>query len=951
MAFEVGAIKGVFALDDKFSKPMLSIYDSVNKTLTKVAEIPKIAGDAARKTAQEVSKASNTINGMSDRVQRLQNLLNKSQVGSVRFENLSKALRESQKELDKTTGSLNKMNPALAMAGSALAAFSAVGIVKGIVDITARFEKYQVVLTKTLGSQTDAVKAMDMIAKVAAKTPFSVDKLTDSFVKFANRGVRPSAEEIERLGDVASVVGKDFDQLTEAILDVSNSERWKELGIVSEQAGNKLRLSFKGVTVEGEKTVQGAKDLVVQLGKMQGVLGANDAISNSVVGKFSNLGDAVDALYLSVGKQLLPILTRAVEVLIDITTAISGFIERNKEAIKIIATFTSIIVAGVAAVKTYQITVVALQTVMAAFPGIAARAGAAMAVAFGPGSIALLAVAALATTYLTLKRNIEAVEDARLTAQQAINKEIVLNDKLDSSTKARIKSLREETKELLKGNLNAQQTEDYRIKLSALLTTLDKYGVTRAQITKGDNVADIGRLDKILKINDQIKTQNRLLEEGAILKDKADKGSGGPGFDFLPSRADIQAFGSEMEAAFGQVSKFASAAFDQMAARLGNKLQNVLNKGKIFDLLSDVYTRKQQEANQKELESYTALQNKELEAFKARQEAEIELERKRANESIAILSDEYIRRKELSDQEFADKKAKADLEFQNFVALEQMKFEAQREKIAQESADKEQRQIADALLQEDWKRYLESLEAGHNENLLLISQQKTDADTTLQAEEDKKRQDLQAANDAHLVELEKQKADKIAQAEADKEERIFRKQEEIKAKEKESNKKIALVKYAIDSAALQVQKQIARAQATMAFAMGTMQAVAMAPQTFGASLALIPLMASTYGLTLSSIAAQFVTPPAELFLNQGGIVPGAGMSDTVPARLTPGEMVVDRSTTQGLREMVADGGNKGNIQIIFQPGAIVNNGAMDDRAMDALSFEISRRLERSQSRG
>ena len=376
MAFEVGAIKGSFQLKDEFSKPMVAIYDSVNKTLNKIAEIPKVAGDVARKTVSEVSRASNTINGLSGRVQRLQNLLNKSQIGSERFKQLNSALVDTQKQLDKTTGSLNKMNPALALAGSTLAAFSAVSVIKGIVDITARFEKYEVVLTKTLGTQSEAVKAMTMIQKVAAKTPFSVDQLTGSFVKFANRGVKPSAEEIERLGDVASVLGQDFDKLTEAILDVSNSQRWTDLGIVSEQAGNKLRLSFKGVTVEGEKTVQGAKDLVVQLGKINGVLGANDAISRSAVGKFSNFDDAVNALQLSLGKFLLPTLKKIVEILIDVTNAVTGFIERNKELIKNIVLFATTFGTVIFAINLGTKAFVACPAIMTVVPALAIKTGA-----------------------------------------------------------------------------------------------------------------------------------------------------------------------------------------------------------------------------------------------------------------------------------------------------------------------------------------------------------------------------------------------------------------------------------------------------------------------------------------------------------------------------------------------------------------------------------------------
>jgi len=119
------------------------------------------------------------------------------------------------------------------------------------------------------------------------------------------------------------------------------------------------------------------------------------------------------------------------------------------------------------------------------------------------------------------------------------------------------------------------------------------------------------------------------------------------------------------------------------------------------------------------------------------------------------------------------------------------------------------------------------------------------------------------------------------------------------------------------------------------------------------TLGLSAIAASTYSLQMSSISSQFVLPPAELFLNSGGrVVPGAGMSDSVPARLTPGEMVIDRSTTEGLRDMVHSGriDKNATININFMAGSIQNNGAMDERAMDELSYAITRRLEREYSR-
>ena len=57
--------------------------------------------------------------------------------------------------------------------------------------------------------------------------------MTQSYITLANRGIKPTKEEIIKLGDLASSQGKDFNQLAEAMLDAQTGEfeRLKEFGI------------------------------------------------------------------------------------------------------------------------------------------------------------------------------------------------------------------------------------------------------------------------------------------------------------------------------------------------------------------------------------------------------------------------------------------------------------------------------------------------------------------------------------------------------------------------------------------------------------------------------------------------------------------------------------------------------------------------------------------------
>jgi len=117
-----------------------------------------------------------------------------------------------------------------------------------------KFQKYEKVLQTTLGTEQAMKAAMQDIQSFAASTPYSVDQLTDSYIKLTNRGMQPTMEEMQRYGDIAASQGKSFDQFTEAVLDAASGEfeRMKEFGIQASKQGNKVMLSFKGV----QKTVE-----------------------------------------------------------------------------------------------------------------------------------------------------------------------------------------------------------------------------------------------------------------------------------------------------------------------------------------------------------------------------------------------------------------------------------------------------------------------------------------------------------------------------------------------------------------------------------------------------------------------------------------------------------------------------------------------------------------------
>jgi len=132
-----------------------------------------------------------------------------------------KDIEKNTKETEAFSGAMGKMGGLIA---GAFAIGSVVSFGKAVVDITAEFQKFEAVLTNTLGSKSAAQDAMRQIQDFAAKTPFSVAELTNSYVKLANMGFKPTVDQMRQLGDVAASTGKTFDMLTEAIIDAQTGE-------------------------------------------------------------------------------------------------------------------------------------------------------------------------------------------------------------------------------------------------------------------------------------------------------------------------------------------------------------------------------------------------------------------------------------------------------------------------------------------------------------------------------------------------------------------------------------------------------------------------------------------------------------------------------------------------------------------------------------------------------
>lgn len=190
---------------------------------------------------------------------------------------------------------------------------------------TSSWQGYEVALKNSLGSQDLANKNLSVLEELAVRLPVGLNEVTESFSQLVNRGFKPTKDELANLSGFAAAQNKTFDQLIQAILDAEQGEleRLKEFGIQAKNEGNKVSVTFRGVTKTFEK---GAKDSATAFADLARELGSDKLNADkmqTLEGRMSNLGDQADSVARKFGETLLPVF----EGLLSLTSKFLGVID------------------------------------------------------------------------------------------------------------------------------------------------------------------------------------------------------------------------------------------------------------------------------------------------------------------------------------------------------------------------------------------------------------------------------------------------------------------------------------------------------------------------------------------------------------------------------------------------------------------------------------------------
>ncbi len=298
---------------------------------------------------------------------------------------------------------------------AALSAIAIEGVVSKIIAAQRSFDVMFASLKTMTGGADQAGKAFDRLRAFAAQTPFSLEQSVNGFVKLKALGLDPSERAMMSFGNTAAAMGKDLNQMIEAVADASTSEfeRLKEFGIKAKQEGDKVSLTFQGVTTTIGNNAAEITEYLTKIGEVN-FAGAMSERMKTLDGDISNLQDSLDGLYLSIaqsgfGEAVAAGVRKATEAIQEATTSIKqGGLTEYFDALKpylaaaevaVVALAGSIAAKLVASFVAMAVKAYAAATAVGAATVAAGAFSSVMAALGGPIGIAITALGLLALNW------------------------------------------------------------------------------------------------------------------------------------------------------------------------------------------------------------------------------------------------------------------------------------------------------------------------------------------------------------------------------------------------------------------------------------------------------------------------------------------------------------------------------------------------------------------------
>lgn len=207
-----------------------------------------------------------------------------------------------------------------------------VGLGALALDAAADFETLEARLETALGSSSLAKQTFEELRSFTKDLAITTEEAADSYIKLKNLGLDPTIEALKSYGNTAAAQGKSINQLIEAVADASTGEfeRLKEFGIKANQEGEKVTLTFQGMSTTIGNNAREIQKYLQDLGNTT-FAGALEKQANTFNGLIAIIKDNIRSTIAEFGKFELDALRPIAEGINDLFDRIRALSPETKK--------------------------------------------------------------------------------------------------------------------------------------------------------------------------------------------------------------------------------------------------------------------------------------------------------------------------------------------------------------------------------------------------------------------------------------------------------------------------------------------------------------------------------------------------------------------------------------------------------------------------------------------
>lgn len=248
----------------------------------------------------------------------------------------SRKLRNMRQDTKKETKSIGDSFKSIGSAWkSVIAGLTTGALASAVIGELKSTEKAVASFISATGSLTEARDQFEMLQQAARDTLQPFDALKTAALELKKNGIQATSQELKTFSQIAYGTGQSLETVSKAFTATIQGKykQLNALGITAKDAGDKLILTYKGVTQEIDKNTKALSDYFTQLGQEnEGVL---DYLQNGITGAFNHLENAWGDFYRAIGESGLgDLINQIVRDLASNLDEITAWINDNREPIK-----------------------------------------------------------------------------------------------------------------------------------------------------------------------------------------------------------------------------------------------------------------------------------------------------------------------------------------------------------------------------------------------------------------------------------------------------------------------------------------------------------------------------------------------------------------------------------------------------------------------------------------